>query len=114
MIFRQHAGQQEGRLDASQPGTLKRKQIGLLGVGTIGAALARTAKHFGMRVKGYTRSSEGCADVDEYFHGDDRTAFASDLDYLVAVAPNTSATRGLVDRELLAALPPRAVFVNPG
>jgi phosphoglycerate dehydrogenase-like enzyme len=67
-----------------------------------------------MRVKGYTRSSESCPDVDEYFHGDDRVAFARDLDYLVAVAPNTAATRSLVDRTLLAALPARAVFVNPG
>ena len=51
------------------PTRLRGKQSGLLGVGTIGAALARTAKHFGMRVKGYTRASEDSADVDEYFHG---------------------------------------------
>src|SRR5947208_7801108 len=114
MIFRKHAAQQEGRWDAAPPGTLKGKQIGLLGVGSIGAALARTAKHFGMRVKGYTRSSEGCADVDEYFHGAERIAFARDLDYLVCIVPNTSGTRRLVDAELLASLPPRAVFVNPG
>src|SRR5205807_594487 len=114
MVFRKHAAQQEGRWDAAPPGTLKGKQIGLLGVGSIGAALARTAKHFGMRVKGYTRSSEGCADVDEYFHGAERIAFARDLDYLVCIVPNTSGTRRLVDAELLAALPPRAVFVNPG
>jgi phosphoglycerate dehydrogenase-like enzyme len=114
MIFRRHAAQREGRWDATRPGTLKRKQIGLLGVGSIGAALAKTAKHFGMRVKGYTRSSEGCADVDEYFHGGERIAFARDLDYLVCIVPNTPGTRRLVDAELLAALPPRAVFVNPG
>jgi phosphoglycerate dehydrogenase-like enzyme len=41
-------------------------------------------------------------------------AFATDLDYLVAVMPNTKATRHLVDRQLLAALPARALFVNPG
>ena len=52
-------------MDATPPGTLKGKQIGLLGVGTIGAAIARTAKHFGMRVKGYTRASESSIDVDE-------------------------------------------------
>lgn len=113
-IFEKHAAQLRGQWDATPPGTLRGKQIGLIGVGTIGAALAKTAKHFGMRVKGYTRSSEGCADVDEYFHGGDRSTFARDLDYLVAVAPNTSATRGLVDREFLAALPSHAVFVNPG
>src|SRR5262249_28724705 len=96
------------------PGTLREKTIGLLGVGTIGAALARTAKHFGMRVKGFTRASESCVDVDEYFHGDDRFAFAAGLDYLVSTAPNRRDTLRVVDPALLAARPPRRVFVNPG
>jgi len=41
-------------------------------------------------------------------------AFANDLDYLVSVMPNTAGTRHLVDASLLAALPQRAVFINPG
>jgi phosphoglycerate dehydrogenase-like enzyme len=113
-IFEKRASQQAGQWDPTHPGTLRGKRIGLLGVGSIGAALARTAKHFGMRVNGYTRASEGCPDVDVYFHGDDRAAFAADLDYLVSIMPNTAATTHLVDAALLAALPPRAVFVNPG
>ena len=113
-MFEKYAAQQAGQWDPAPPGTLRGKQIGLLGVGSIGAALTATAKHFGMRVKGYTRGSEGCADVDAYFHGDDRVAFANDLDYLVSVMPNTADTRHLVDASLLAALPRRAVFINPG
>jgi phosphoglycerate dehydrogenase-like enzyme len=116
-IFDKQASQVAGRWDAAPPTRLRGKQLGLLGVGTIGAALARTAKHFGMRVKGYTRVSEDSADVDEYFHGplaDVAAAFASDLDYLVSVMPGTAATRHLVGRALLRALPPRAVFLNPG
>jgi len=114
LIFDKRAAQQAGRWDPTPPGTLRGKAIGLLGVGSIGAALAKTAKHFGMRVKGYTRASEDCVDVDQYFHGDNLTPFAADLDYLVSVMPNTSATRHLVDASLLEALPARAVFVNPG
>ena len=114
LIFEKRAAQAAGEWEPTPPGTLRGKQIGLLGVGSIGAALAKTAKHFGMRVKGYTRASEACADVDAYFHGGDRAAFAADLDYLISIMPNTAATRHLVDAALLAALPPRAVFVNPG
>ena len=114
LIFDKRAAQQAGRWDPTPPGTLRGKAIGLLGVGSIGAALAKTAKHFGMRVKGYTRASEDCVDVDQYFHGDNLTPFAADLDYLVSVMPNTSATRHLVDASLLEGLPARAVFVNPG
>ena len=113
-LLEKRASQQQRRWDPTPPGTLRGKRLGLLGVGTIGAALAATARHFGMRVSGYTRASEGCVDVDEYFHGDDRLAFAAGLDYLVTVIPNTPRTRRLVDAALLAALPSRAVFVNPG
>lgn len=113
-MFETWAAQQERRWVPSPPGTLKGRQVGLLGVGSIGAAIARTAKHFGMRVKGYTRTSRSCPDVDEYFHGDQRLAFAADLDYLVCIVPNTAGTRLLVDRALLEALPPRAVVINPG
>ena len=114
-IFEKHASQLEGRWDPAPPSRLRGKQLGLLGVGTIGAALARTAKHFGMRVKGYTRASEGSADVDEYFHDlADVATWGSDLDVLVSVTPDTKATRHLVDDRLLRALPPRCVFINPG
>lgn len=113
-MFEKHASQREGRWDAAPPGTLRGKTIGLLGVGSIGAAIAKTAKHFGMRVKGYTRASETASDVDEYFHGEAREAFARDVDYLVSVMPNTPSTRHLIDAALLAALPARAVVINPG
>ena len=91
-IFEKQASQAAGRWDPAPPTRLRGKQLGLLGVGTIGAALARTAKHFGMRVKGYTHASEDSADVDRYFHGSLTTvgaAFASELDYLVSVLPDT-------------------------
>jgi phosphoglycerate dehydrogenase-like enzyme len=113
LIFAKHDAQRLGKWDPTPPGTLKGKQIGLLGVGTIGAAIAATAKHFGMRVKGYTRASESSVDVDEYYH-DDKIRFADGLDYLVCIIPNTAGTKHLVDRALLDALPAGAVFINPG
>ena len=116
-IFEKQASQAALRWDPAPPTRLRGKQLGLLGVGTIGAAIACTAKQFGMRVKGYTRASEDSADVDEYFHGPlagAAAAFAADLDYLVGVMPATAATRHVVDAAFLRALPPRAVFVNPG
>jgi phosphoglycerate dehydrogenase-like enzyme len=116
-LFEKQASQAACRWDPEPPTRLRGKQLGLLGVGTIGAAIASTARHFGMRVKGYTRVSEDSADVDQYFHGslaDVASAFGADLDYLVCVMPDTKATRHMVDDTLLHALPPRAVFINPG
>lgn len=108
------AAQQAGIWDNTLTGTLRGRTLGLLGVGTIGACLAKTGKHFGMRVLGYTRQSEDCPEVDAWFHGDDRLRFASQVDYLVNTLPNTPATRLIVDAALLGALPPHALFVNIG
>ena len=113
-ILQRHVSQAAGKWDKTLPGTLRGRKIGLMGVGSIGACLARTAKHFGMTVKGYTRTSETCMDVDAYYHGPDLMAFAADLDYLVSVLPNTAGTRRIVDAALFDALPPKAVFVNVG
>lgn len=113
-IIQRWQAQQVARWDSSPPGSLHGKTLGLLGVGSIGAVLARTAQFFGMRVHGYTRQSEDCHAVSAYFHPPNVLNFVSGLDYLVAVLPNTQATRSLVDAELLNALPPHAVFINAG
>jgi len=106
--------QRAGRWDATLPGTLRGKTMGLVGVGSIGAHLAGTAKHFGMRVHGYTRSSRTSPDVDRYFHGDQKAAFAADVDYLVVVLPDTPGTLAIVDRTMIGALPPHALLINAG
>ncbi len=113
-IVARHEATRAGRWDATLPGTLQRKTLGLVGVGSIGAHLAATAKHFGMTVRGYTRASRECPQVDAYFHGADKARFASGLDYLVVVLPNTVGTRRVVDAEMLGALPSHAVVVNAG
>ena len=98
----------------TEPGILRGKTIGLLGVGSIGAHLAGTAKHFGLNVRGFTRSSEESDQVDQYFHGEDLLKFAERLDYFVSVLPRTEETNKIVNESLLNALPPHAVFVNVG
>jgi phosphoglycerate dehydrogenase-like enzyme len=113
-IFERFQAQQEKRWDHTRTGSLRGKTIGLLGVGSIGAHLAQTAKHFGMTVRGYTRTSESCRNVDTYYHGIALPDFASGLDYLVGVLPNTASTRRIVDASLLDRLPSHAVFINVG
>jgi phosphoglycerate dehydrogenase-like enzyme len=106
--------QREGRWDATWPGRLRGKTLGLAGVGSIGAEIARVAKCFGLRVLGYTRASEDCPHVDRYFHGDALAQMAAACDYLVASLPNTPASQHLIDRAVLAALPAHALLVNVG
>lgn len=97
-----------------EPGVLRGKTIGLLGVGSIGAHLAGTAKHFGMIVRGFTRKSEISTQVDQYFHGNDLLKFVTGLDYLVCVLPRTNDTNQIVNSTLLNAVPAHTIFINVG
>ncbi len=113
-IFQRHEAQMNKQWEDSDTGTLRGKTIGLLGVGSIGAEVALTAKFFGMNVRGYTRDSEISAHVDSYFHGDDLLKFASGLDYLVNILPNTNDTRKIINGDLLLVLPAHALVINVG
>ena len=126
-IFKRLEDQKNKTWDESDTGTLRGKTIGLLGVGSIGAEVARTAKFFGMNVRGYTRGSETSKHVDEYFHPLESDSllsvqqqaavlqsFAHGLDYLVSILPNTMDTRKIVNADLLNALPSHALFINVG
>ena len=113
-IFELAKAQREKEWMRFLTGTLRFKTIGLLGVGSIGAEVARTAKFFGMTVRGYTRKSETSTQVDKYFHGDELQNFAQGLDYLVSILPNTKGTHKIVDAKLIAKLPPHCVFINVG
>ena len=114
-MFEKFESQKRCRWDTRPPGSLRGKTIGLVGVGTIGASLASTAKHFGMIGQGLHAHEPGLSRRRRrYFHGRRRAAFAADLDYVVCIVPNTAATRRLIDRDSSPGLPPRAVVVNPG
>ena len=106
--------QLKGVWDESTAGMLKGKRIGLMGVGSIGSHLAATAHHFNMQVLGYTRMSETCRDVDQYFHGVKIFDFVDGLDYIVCSLPGTKATKGLLNDDVLSALPRKAWIINVG
>ena len=113
-ILQRLENQKNKHWNDTDTGTLKGKTIGLLGVGSIGADVARTAKFFGMNVRGYTWSSETSKHVDKYYHGSDLLDFANGLDYLVNILPNTNDTRKIIHADVLNALPDHALVINVG
>ncbi len=113
-IFKRLEDQKNKSWDETETGTLLGKTIGLLGVGSIGAEVARAAKFFGMNVRGYTRGSETSKHVDMYYHGSNLLEFAEGLDYLLNILPSTVDTRKIVSTALLNALPSHALFINVG
>jgi phosphoglycerate dehydrogenase-like enzyme len=95
-------------------GTLGGKRMGIMGTGSIGRHIARTATQFGINVTGLNRSGKPAAGFDAVVGVDMLHEFLANLDYLVATLPQTPETDNLLDATALACLPSHAYFVNVG
>jgi glyoxylate reductase len=89
------------------------KTLGIVGMGKIGAAVARRSRGFSMRVLYHSRRAlppEREAELSASFRGlDDLLA---ESDFVVLSVPLTAETRGLISRERLSRMKPTAVLVN--
>ncbi len=101
---------------AAAPFELEGQQMVLLGVGEIGARVARLAAAFGMFVTAVRHhpDADGVAGVARTVGTDALLDVLPEADVLVVTLPLTDATRGLVSAGALAALPEGAVVVNVG
>ncbi|MCG8529577.1 MAG: D-2-hydroxyacid dehydrogenase, partial [Desulfovibrionales bacterium] len=113
VLFRRQC-QEEKRWDQTAPGSLAGKKLGIMGTGSIGAHVARTAKFFGMATRGYSRTPSHCPHIDQGFLPHQILDFARGLDYLISILPDTPATDNLINAELLTALPHTALVINAG
>ena len=87
------------------------KTVGILGLGRIGKEIARRCQAFKMQVVYHGRTKQRFEPVPYY---DNLVDMARDVDWLVAVGPGDTGTKGLVSREVLEALGPDGAFVNLG
>ncbi len=95
--------------------TLEGKRLLVVGVGSIGRAIGRTAKAFGMLVRGVGRTTRAGDAVFGTVMGVDELHDALGwADVVVDVLPATPATHHLFDAEAFAAMNPWARFVNVG
>jgi glyoxylate/hydroxypyruvate reductase A len=88
--------------------------IGVMGLGAIGAQVARALAAQGFVVRGFARSPDTVDGVQVFSGSDQFGAFLSGVDFLVNVLPNTPATRGILDRDALAQLADGAHVLNIG
>jgi phosphoglycerate dehydrogenase-like enzyme len=89
--------------------------VGMVGLGSIGRPVVKSAKALGMRVIGVRehpeKGSEGAdavfgpAQIDELFR---------QADYIVLAAPVTNSTKAIVNAERLALMKPDACLINVG
>ncbi|MFE1408972.1 D-2-hydroxyacid dehydrogenase [Streptomyces sp. NPDC058770] len=96
-------------------GQLRSQSILILGLGGIGAQVARRLSAFGCHVIGTSRRPiEPPQGVDEVVHPDDLPSIIARVHGLVVALPGTDATQGMIGAELLARVRPGLTIVNVG
>ena len=91
--------------------------VGIVGYGDIGRAVAASVRPLGMTVLGLKRHvSPSHADplVEQMYSPDRRIEMISRCEYVVAAAPLTPETRGMIAEPEFAAMKPTAVVINVG
>jgi phosphoglycerate dehydrogenase-like enzyme len=104
----------ERRWDHYAMGELDGSSIAIVGMGSIGRAIASRARAFGMQVFAVTRSGVGSSEVDGAFSTARMPEAFRRADAVAVTLPATEQTHGLVDRAALDALRPSAIFCNVG
>lgn len=95
-------------------GRLHGKTLGVMGTGSIGAQIARTARCLGLKVIGFSRSGAAHEEFAQVYPAGELNDFLQQADYVVAVLPDTPATTGLMNATRFAAMKPTAFFINVG
>src|SRR5258705_193091 len=85
------------------------REIGAVGMGRIGRAIARRLEPFGRPISYHARKQQPA--VPYHYYGD-LLAMAEAVDTLIAILPGGPATNNLINAAVLEALGPRGVFIN--
>lgn len=90
------------------------KTLVVVGVGSIGGAVAEHAKAIGLKVIGVSRHGKPAPGVDEMVTPEQLDTVLPQADFVFVSTPLTPETRNLLDRQKLDLLKPSAGLVNVG
>lgn len=113
-LFSMRSNQLEQRWKPYSYRSSKEIRLGIVGLGSIGQALASTARQFGIRVTGLNRTGKPCDEVDEVYTEENLAGFLKALDYVVLTLPATRQTRHFINADVLKLMKPSAVLINVG
>jgi glyoxylate/hydroxypyruvate reductase A len=111
-VYRQQ--QARGAWRRLPPRPAEEYQLGIMGLGNLGAHAAQGFAAQGFGVSGWSRTPQVLDGVKTFSGEDQRQAFLASLDVLICLLPLTAATRGILCRETFAAMPRGARVINVG
>lgn len=86
--------------------------VGILGLGMLGSAVARSLLPLGFPVAGWSRTAKAVAGVQGFVGAGELPAFLARSQVVACLLPLTPATRDLIDAKALAAMPRGAHLIN--
>jgi glyoxylate/hydroxypyruvate reductase A len=86
--------------------------VGIMGLGTLGRAVAELLGTAGFSLVGWTRASQPEVDFPTFSGLDQKKPFLEKSDILVCLLPLTPDTRSILDYDLLSGLPRGALLIN--
>lgn len=89
-------------------------QLVIVGMGSIGAEIARRSRAFGMRVIGVNRSGRPHAEADRVVPVSQLNEALNQADFVVCAVPGAAENTGLIGTRELASCPSHSVIVNVG
>ena len=109
-------GQQTMWESVPRPREIREAVLGLIGVGSIGSAVAKLADALGMQVIAVREHPEAPKPdgVGHVFAPEQLDSFLSQSDFVVLAAPVTPRTRQLIDAPRLRQMKPEAYLINVG
>ncbi|HVZ03039.1 MAG TPA: glyoxylate/hydroxypyruvate reductase A [Dongiaceae bacterium] len=90
------------------------RKVGVLGLGTLGEAVATLLAEFGFATRGWSRSAKAIDGVRCFAGRETLDAFLDGVEILVCLLPLTAETRGILNAQLFAKLAPGAGLINVG
>lgn len=93
--------------------TASTKNIGIMGIGNLGLAVAKSLMTVGYKVKGLARTEKQIDGMDVYTQ-DQLSLFLKNLDILISILPGTDKTENIIRKETLDQLPKGAWVINVG
>lgn len=116
-VPRMRRSQKESRWDPFDIQEISKQTLGIVGYGDIGRAAAARARAMGMQVLAMRRRPElsaGDPHVTRVYGWSERRAMIAECDYVVAAAPLTPETKGMIGDAEFGVMKPSAVIINVG
>lgn len=106
--------QQSGLWDNRVSGSLCDKTLGIMGTGSIGAAVAESCAALGVRCTGLNSSGRSHPAFQQVFAPGELTEFLQDADYVLGLLPDLPSTTGLLNARAFESMKKDALLINVG